>query len=209
VFNGHSISHHERNQPFQVMAREEDGSGDLMMELNNMAAFFDRYSDFNFVMVRSNHCEFLDRWLNDVDWRKATNKSTYLELAYVLKNDIIGKGIIPAILNKYEVTNVKCLGIDESYRVMNIECGVHGHIGTNGSRGSAIQFKDMNTKNITGHTHSPLRIDGHVCVGTLTHLRVGYNKGLSSWGHANAIIYPNGKMQLVIINKDTYKYTTL
>jgi hypothetical protein len=92
---------------------------------------------------------------------------------------------------------------------MNIECGVHGHIGTNGSRGSAIQFKDMNTKNITGHTHSPLRIDGHVCVGTLTHLRVGYNKGLSSWGHANAIIYPNGKMQLVIINKDTYKYTTL
>jgi len=207
VFNGHSISHHERNQPFQVMSREEDGSGDLMLELNNMAAFFDRYSDFNFVMVRSNHCEFLDRWLNDVDWRKSTNKSTYLELAHVLKNDTIGKGIIPAILNKYQVTNVKCLGIDESFRVANIECGVHGHIGTNGSRGSAIQFKDMNTKNITGHTHSPIRLDGHSSVGTLTHLRVGYNRGLSSWLHSNIVIFPNGKHQHIhIINN---KYTTL
>jgi len=207
VFNGHSISHHERNQPFQVMAREEDGSGDLMLELNNMAAFFDRYSDFNFVMVRSNHDEFLDRWLNDVDWRKSTNKSTYLELAHVLKNDTIGKGIIPAILNKYQVTNVNCLGINDSFRVANIECGVHGHIGANGSRGGVIQFKNLNTKNITGHTHSPCREDGHSSVGTLTHLRVGYNKGASSWMNTNVVIYPNGKSQHVhIINN---KYTTL
>jgi len=207
VFNGHSISHHERNQPFQVMAREEDGSGDLMLELNNMAAFFDRYSDFNFVMVRSNHDEFLDRWLNDVDWRKSTNKSTYLELAHVLKNDTIGKGIIPAILNKFGVINVNCLGINDSFRVANIECGVHGHIGANGSRGGVIQFKNLNTKNITGHTHSPCREDGHSSVGTLTHLRVGYNKGASSWMNTNVVIYPNGKSQHVhIINN---KYTTL
>lgn len=207
VFNGHSISHHERNQPFQVMSREDDGSGDLMLELNNMAAFFDRYSDFNFVMVRSNHDEFLDRWLNDVDWRKTTNKGAYLELAHVLKNDTVGKGIIPAILNKFGVTNVKCLGINDSFRIENIECGVHGHIGANGSRGGVIQFKNLNTKNITGHTHSPCREDGHSSVGTLTHLRVGYNKGASSWMNTNVVIYPNGKSQHIhIINN---KYTTL
>lgn len=207
VFNGHSISHHERNQPFQLMSREDDGSGDLMIELNNMASFFDRYSDFNFVMVRSNHDEFLDRWLNDVDWRKTTNKSTYLELAHILKNDTIGKGIIPAVLNKFGVTNVNCLGINDSFRVENIECGVHGHIGANGSRGGVIQFKNLNTKNITGHTHSPCREDGHSSVGTLTHLRVGYNKGASSWMNTNVVIYPNGKSQHVhIINN---KYTTL
>jgi hypothetical protein len=207
VFNGHSISHHERNQPFQVMSREDDGSDDLMLELTNMATFFDNYSDFNFIMVRSNHDEFLDRWLNDVDWRKSTNKSTYLELAHVLKNDTIGKGIIPAILDKCGVTNVKCLGINDSYRIQNIECGVHGHIGANGSRGGVIQFKNLNTKNITGHTHSPCREDGHSSVGTLTHLRVGYNKGASSWMNTNVVIYPNGKSQHVhIINN---KYTTL
>lgn len=207
VFNGHSISHHERNQPFQVMSREDDGSDDLMLELTNMATFFDEHSDFNFIMVRSNHDEFLDRWLNDVDWRKSTNKSAYLELAYVLKNDNIGKGIIPAILNKCGVTNVKCLGINDSFRVQNIECGVHGHIGANGSRGGVIQFKNLNTKNITGHTHTPCREDGHSSVGTLTHLRVGYNKGASSWMNSNVVIYPNGKSQHVhIINN---KYTTL
>lgn len=207
VFNGHSISHHERNQPFQVMSREDDGSDDLMLELTNMATFFDEHSDFNFIMVRSNHDEFLDRWLNDVDWRKSTNKSAYLELAYVLKNDTIGKGIIPAILDKCGVTNVKCLGINDSFRVQNIECGVHGHIGSNGSRGGVIQFKNLNTKNITGHTHTPCREDGHSSVGTLTHLRVGYNKGASSWMNTNVVIYPNGKSQHVhIINN---KYTTL
>jgi len=84
---------------------------------------------------------------------------------------------------------------------------VHGHIGANGSRGGVIQFKNLNTKNITGHTHSPCREDGHSSVGTLTHLRVGYNKGASSWMNTNVVIYPNGKSQHVhIINN---KYTTL
>lgn len=207
VFNGHSISHHERNQPFQVMSRENDGSGDLMLELDTMVEFFDKYKSFNFVMVRSNHDEFLDRWLNDVDWRKTSNKGAYLELAYLLKKDIDNKGVIPALLKKCGVDNVKCLGINDSFRVLNIECGVHGHIGANGSRGGVIQFKNLNTKNITGHTHSPCREDGHSSVGTLTHLRVGYNKGASSWMNTNVVIYPNGKSQHVhIINN---KYTTL
>ena len=207
VFNGHSISHHERNQPFQVMSRENDGSGDLMLELDAMVEFFDKYKSFNFVVVRSNHDEFLDRWLNDVDWRKTSNKGAYLELAYLLKKDIDNKGVIPALLKKCGVDNVKCLGINDSFRVLNIECGVHGHIGANGSRGGVIQFKNLNTKNITGHTHSPCREDGHSSVGTLTHLRVGYNKGASSWMNTNVVIYPNGKSQHIhIVNN---KYTTL
>ncbi len=62
----------------------------------------------------------------------------------------------------------------------------------------------MNTKMITGHTHSPNRGDGHMTVGTLSHLRVGYNKGASSWMHANALVYPDGKAQLIYIVNDKY-----
>lgn len=43
-----------------------------------------------------------------------------------------------------------------------------------------------------------------MCVGTLSGLRVGYNKGASSWMHANALIYPDGKAQLVYIVKGKY-----
>jgi hypothetical protein len=157
-------------------------------------------------MVRSNHDEFLDRWLNDVDWRKANNKSAYLQLANMLANDDYGKGIIPLYL-KERCKNVYCLGLDESFRVNGIECGMHGHKGTNGSRGGVIQFKNMNTKNITGHTHTPCREDGHSSVGTLTYLRVGYNVGPSSWMNSNIAVYPNGKHQHIhIINN---KFSTL
>jgi hypothetical protein len=125
----------------------------------------------------------------------------------MMVNSEDNKGVIPLYLKTLGVTNAFCLGIDDSLRVMDWELGVHGHIGANGSRGSAMQYAQMNTKNITGHTHSPLRLDGHLCVGTLTHLRVGYNKGLSSWMNTNAVIHPNGKAQLInIVNG---KYTTL
>lgn len=201
VFNGHSISHHERNQPFALLKREGDGSDDLIKELTQMVDFFDEYLDYDFVMVRSNHDEFLDRWLSDVDWRKTSNKSAYLKLAAMLANDTDSKGIIPLYL-KDKCDNVYCLGLDESYRILDIECGMHGHKGANGSRGGVIQFKNMNTKNITGHTHTPCREDGHSSVGTLTHLRVGYNTGPSSWMNSNIVIYPNGKHQHVhLINK--------
>jgi len=206
VFNGHSITHHELNQPFQLLKREKDGSDCLRKELREMADFFDEYSDYKFTVVRSNHCEFLDRWLNSNDWRRNGNKESYLGLAYRLASNPNSKGIIPLILTEY-CDNVYCLGIDESYRIEGIECGVHGHIGSNGSRGSAMQFKEMNTKSITGHSHSPIRLDGHSSVGTLTHLRVGYNKGLSSWMHSNIAIYPNGKSQHIHITNG--KYTTL
>jgi len=196
TFNGHSISHHERNQPFLLLKREKDGSDSLLRELSEMVDFFNEYLDYDFVYVRSNHCEFLDRFLNDVDWRKSNNKATYLELANMLANDTYGKGVIPMYL-KDRCNNVYCLGIDESYRIMDIECGMHGHKGANGSRGGVMQFKNMNTKNITGHTHTPCREDGHSSVGTLTHLRVGYNSGPSSWMNSNIIIYPNGKHQHV------------
>ena len=205
VFNGHSISHHERNMPFTLMNRENDGSDNLMKELNYMKQFFTDRPNYEFIVVRSNHDEFLDRWLSDVDWRKANNKSAYLNLAVMLANDYDGKGIIPLILKEFD--NVYSLGIDESYRIGDIECGMHGHKGSNGSRGGVIQFKNMNTKNITGHTHTPRRVDGHSSVGTLTHLRVGYNVGASSWMNTNIVIYPNGKHQHIhIVNN---KYTTL
>ncbi|WP_296683556.1 hypothetical protein [Flavobacterium sp.] len=205
VFNGHSISHHERMDPFILMKREADGTDDLDEELSNVIQFFDLFSEYNFVMVRSNHDEFLDRWLKDVDWRKTINKKAYLRLANLLSRDDKSIGIVPMFLS--DVKNVTCLGIDDSYRINEWECGMHGHIGSNGSRGGVIQFKNLNTKNVTGHTHTPCREDGHCSVGTLTHLRVGYNKGASSWMNSNFVIYPNGKGHHVhIINN---KFTTL
>jgi len=205
----HSISHHELKDPISLLKREDDGSDNLKRELDNVVSFLKYKADYNFTIVKSNHCVFIDRWIGSNDWRKSNNKRTYLELAYNLINDPENKGVLPMYLKMNNLENINCLGINDSYRVGDWELGVHGHLGTNGSRGGAMQFKNLNTKLITGHSHSCERLDGLVTVGTMTKLRMNYNNGLSSWNHANAVIYPNGKTQLIIINKDSYKYTTI
>lgn len=207
TFNGTSISPHESKSPFEQLKKEENGLDNLENELKYVENFFNSKKDCKFVSVRSNHDIWLDRWLNDVDWRKSKNKKMYLELAHSLANDADNKGALSMYLKQKNVTNVRCLGINDSYIVLGNECGIHGHAGASGSRGSIIQFKNINTKTITGHSHNPTREDGAVVVGTLTKLRLSYNTGLSAWLHSNAIIFPNGKVQQVhIING---KYTTL
>lgn len=206
IIDCESISHHEENDPFRLMEKEENGTGDLKKELELMVKWAGERLKYNLVVVRSNHDDFLDRWLKSADWRKSRNKRMYLYGANILANNEFArkKGVISYVLKNAFGDKIKTLGLDDSYRVLGWELGVHGHVGANGSRGSANQYKQMNTKMITGHTHSPSRQDGHMCVGTLSKLRVGYNKGASSWMHANALVYPDGKAQLVYIVGDKY-----
>ncbi len=206
IFDGKSISHHEANNPFVLLESEKNDLLDLEAEIERMVGFIKDNDDLNYVVVRSNHDDFLDRWLINTDWRKQANKSAYLYYAMVLSSGKAPKGVIPYVLES-RCKNVIGLGINDSYRVMNWELSIHGHLGSNGSRGSAIQFKQLNTKNITGHTHTPTREDGHLSVGTLTKLRIGYNNGASAWLNTCVVIYPTGKASHINIIKG--KYTNL
>ena len=201
IIDCESISHHEENDPFRIMQKEENGTGDLKKELEDMIRWVGERLKYNLVVVRSNHDDFLDRWLKTVDWRKARNKRMFLFGANILATEKVAqdKGVISFLIENQFGDKVKTLGLDDSYRVLDWELGVHGHVGANGSRGGHNQYKNMNTKMITGHTHSPNRGDGHMTVGTNSGLRVGYNKGASSWMHANALVYPDGKAQLIYI----------
>lgn len=201
-----SISHHEENDPFRIMQKEENGTGDLKKELDIMLQWVEARLKYNLVIVRSNHDDFLDRWLKSVDWRRSRNKRMFLFGANILANQPVAqkKGVISFLLEDAFGDQITTLGLDDSYRILGWELGVHGHVGANGSRGGHNQYKNMNTKMITGHTHSPNRGDGHMTVGTLSGLRVGYNKGASSWMHANALVYPDGKAQLIYITNNKY-----
>lgn len=207
LFNGKSISPHDSKSPFELLRKEESGLDNLVEEISEVVDFLEENSDLDFIVVRSNHDLWLDRWLNDTDWRKCNNKMTYLKLASAMADDKEGKGTLNVILKMNGVENAYCLDLDESFNVYGFELAIHGHQGAGGSRGSMVQYKNLNTKNITGHSHVPRRIDGALSVGTLTKLRLGYNKGLSAWMNSNVIIHPNGKAQHInIINN---KVTTL
>lgn len=201
-----SISHHEKRNPFQLLRREQDGSNSLKKELDYIVDWFKARPKLNYIIPSANHNDFIDRWLQNDDWRKENNKAEYLKYANITAQGLAPKGIIAYILET-EFDHIKCLGVDESYSVLDWELSLHGDRGASGSRGSITQFKNLNVKSITGHSHSSSKTDGHLCVGTLTLLRMGYNLGMSSWNASNVVIYPNGKAQHIHITKG--KYTTL
>lgn len=202
IMEGASISHHEKRDPFIALGRELDGSWDLEKEIEMSMDFIDTIIEYNPVIVKSNHDDFVDRWLLDNDWRKEKNKYAYLKYSKLKADGELPNGILPYNIEKKYGKKVICLNEDDSFKIKGVELAVHGHIGNAGSRGSASQFKRLNTKLITGHTHSPLKLDNLLTVGTNTKLRMGYNKGLSNWFNGNGLVHKNGKTQLILIFKD-------
>jgi hypothetical protein len=215
VFDGYSISHHEMKDPFIQYGKEVQGTNSLEKEVKDMLnglKVFERFK--NVIIVRSNHDDFLDRWLKNEDWKKqptTKNSALYMEYSGMLlkqyaENPHDVKGVIPAVINQ-RYPKFITLGRRSSYRIKNWEVGQHGDFGPNGSRGSLLGFRKLNTKIIVGHYHTPGRKDGALSVGTSTKLRVGYNIGASSWLHSHVIIHQDGRAQHVnIINGE---FTTL
>lgn len=220
VFDGYSISHHDMKDPFIQYAKEVHNKNDLRKEVDELIEGLSEFEQYkNVVIVRSNHDDFLDRWVKNEDWKKQPtpkNSPLYMEYSGMLLNQYANnpedvKGIIPEIINR-RFPNYVTLGRRDSYKVLGWELGQHGDVGSNGSRGSLLQMRKLNTKIIVGHYHSPGRKDGALAVGTSTKLRVGYNDGPSSWLQSHVIIHKNGKAQHVnfVKNKNgKTNYTTL
>jgi hypothetical protein len=215
VFDGSSISHHEMKDPFVQYAKEIHGTNSVEKEIDEMIKGLKSFEKFqNVVIVRSNHDDFLDRWLKNEDWKKqptSKNSLAYMEYSALLlkqyaKDPHNIKGIIPELINQ-KYPKYITLGRSSSYKVKNWELGQHGDVGSNGSRGSLIQFRRLNTKIVVGHYHSPGRKDGALAVGTSTKLRLNYNNGPSTWLQSHVIIHKDGKAQH--INFINGEYTTL
>lgn len=202
VFDGNSISHHEMKDPFAQYRKEVRGTNNLRAEIDYMLDGLGKFEHFkNVVIVRSNHDDFLDRWLKNEDWKKQPtpkNSIEYMTFSQILlkqyaESDDV-KGVIPELINQ-RYPKFITMGRSDSYIVNGWELAQHGDVGSGGSRGSIQQFRKLNTKIITGHSHSPGRFDGALAVGTSTKMRMGYNIGPSNWLQSHIIIHKNGKAQ--------------
>jgi len=197
VFDGHSISHHESKDAFKLYQREQDGTNSLKLEVDNMLEWLKNVEEYNVTIVRSNHDDFIDRWLINSDWkRNIKNALEYIDYSSLILKGKAPKGIIPCLIED-RFPNMKTLDRSTSFKVKGWELGQHGDVGANGSRGSLLQFRKLNTKCVVGHYHSPGRKDGGLAVGTSTKLRVGYNIGPSSWLQSHVIIHEDGRAQHV------------
>lgn len=208
AFDGFAINPHHKGDPFISAAKGRCGAGNVRAEVESTIEFLrSRSAGRAAVVVSSNHDNFLARWVRDNDWRAVgANAPFYLETAQAILESVrvTPHGYEYADpftywLQRLGAPNVRALGIDESFQVGGIECGMHGHYGPNGARGSVRNLSRLGVRVISGHGHSPAIEDGHYRVGTSTPLRLDYTHGPTSWLHTHCVVYASGKRALLTI----------
>lgn len=209
VFDGFSVNHHESTIAGRS-AREMVGLHELHHELNKTYSLIE-YIDQQLkpekvVIVKSNHDEFLTRYLQDGRYiNDPTNHYISLKIATALfeNQDILKRGFEVAGCNIPDHWDF--LSRYSSYKIGDVECGSHGDLGMNGAKPSLATLEKTYGNCVTGHAHTAAIHRGVFRVGTMSKLDLGYNRGPTSWTQTCCLIYNNGQRQLinVINNKCT------
>lgn len=213
IISSNSISHHNLNNPFILHEQELNGTNSLEKEIDEMIKWLKPFSNYDTYIVKSNHDEHIDKFLQTTDWRRMAsfkNAIPYMEYAKATLKGEAPNGVVPYIINKH-YPKFKCLGYNDNITVKGWLLSMHGHIGSSGSRGGLAQYSRLATKNVTGHSHSIGRKGGAVSVGCSCKLRLKYNIGPSSWINAHGIVNRLGKFQHIVFfnTKNGLEYTTL
>lgn len=203
-FSGVSINHHEERNKVLRAALAGENKLDLASELQALKNTLDAKLKLNtsdkIVIVKSNHDEFLDRYLANGEFSDQNRIiSTKLQILAMQGKDPLKAGLEELFGFKGN-DRVIWLKRDEDFRISRgkIEVGCHGDLGANGKRnpGSMGMLKAYGDC-IFGHCHYGEINHGAISVGTSSILRLGYNKGASSWIHAHCILYEDGSRQLI------------
>lgn len=171
------------------------------------------------VVPDSNHDgAWLKNWLSKYDYRyDPANAELFLDLQKWMYAEI--KRLTPEglshkdvnltqhVMEKSGLQGVNFLLADESFTICNkkIECGMHGHLGANGSMGSPASLSLIGRRANTGHTHSAGIWNGLYVAGTTSKLKWSYTFGPSSWSHSHIVTYPNGMRSIVTMWKGRWK----
>jgi hypothetical protein len=170
----------------------------------------DRYlrSWSQIVVPDSNHDGWwLKSWLAKFDYRvDPGNAELFLKLQSFMYEQI-GSGLMPKDVNltarslqEFGLSDqVKFLLADQSFRICDnkIECGMHGHLGPDGARGTPASLNKIGRRANTAHTHSAGIYNGLYVAGTSSKLKWDYNYGPSSWSHSHILTYSNGQRTIV------------
>jgi hypothetical protein len=200
LFDGLTVNPHDQvidraQKPKITVEVELAGLQELCLSLE--AGF----PDATIYAVASNHDHFLIRWLNAGQWVHDARNCYYA--ANLFRAAIEGKNPLSTVTT--EAKNVVWMHPNDELTIGGFDCANHGDRGVGGSRGSLHSFKNT-MPHVIGHLHSPGVSSNSLQVGCSCLLRQSYNKGLSNWLHASAVLYGQGKWEMVIAIEG--KYTT-
>lgn len=207
-------NHHNIADPYFMARQRALGRESVRDELLGSARFLERIArpDTTTVVVESNHDQALQRWLSEPHGRTdpANAADWHRWNAYI--HDRIAEGeepfvyrhVVGGALTTYARERTIFLREDESFEICRkgnnpgIECGMHGHRGPNGARGSAASMRSFGKRTNRGHAHTPSIVDGDWTAGVMAKLDLRYNKGPSSWAHLSIGTYANSKRTILL-----------
>ena len=220
LFNGESINPHEVKDMYIKKKKIDKNSSDVAKELDDCVNFVEkellRIPSRNYYIIESNHDIFLERWINDFNWKNDLhNSEIYLKLATMQQSqdepyigNVFGTYLMKEC-KKRELKKVRYVPYGTSVRVANILCSMHGDFGASGARGNVASFGRMSMKSYTAHTHSHQVVNGAYSVGCSCVMNQYYTrKGSSRWSQGHGVIYDNGKRQQIIFDR-YYEVTNL
>ena len=225
VMEGISVNHHERGKPYSRYKQMLRGYTSLPNELKASKIILDQYvrPDVKMVIVNSNHDRWMDGFLDNYQpkFDDPQNLEIYhagnaARLKVLRENGYSGPGkgtkelnITDYMLREFGgfTAPAKVLDIDESHKILNdrIECGMHGHLGTNGADGTPNTMCKIGRPANICHTHSAGIYNDLYVGGTSSTLSMGYNHGPSSWSHSLILTYGNTKRTIVTYYAGAYK----
>ena len=208
VFDGESCDNHLKS-PFEKLGLYQANKLDISEEIRRTFKFAYGIRQLDYIekvsQAYSNHDTRVRRWMEAVDWREdQVNAEFYLSSALDMvqnqkyQTNFGVKGVDPLknwVLKHWPEYWIDYL--DPGHQIGNYVVGMHGDVGSNGSRGSLNQFAKMSFKCIVGHTHSPGINCGAIQVGQSVGYSASYTSYLGSWSFMDAIISADGNAQMV------------
>lgn len=212
-------NHHRIGDPhhrFQMIAR---GTDSVEAAVRSVVAFL-RGTERDWcrsVVAYSNHDDALLKWLRTADYRDDPVNAPFFLRCQAAVYDALARGDgrfnvfrwILGQLDGQDLEGIDFVDDDQSFVICQaaggIECGMHGHLGLNGARGSAAGLTKTAVKINRGHDHIASILDGVYTAGLSGLMDQGYNRGLSAWTHSHVVTYPNGKRTIITLQGDRWR----
>lgn len=194
--------HHTRDDPYYRFSSFINSSPTIEQEVKETYDVLEMMTNFGeVVVVESNHDLHLEQYLKQGCYKKDPRNALFFLRMQTLNYEALSRG------EKLQTFKTACdmvsgglsdkityLKTDESYNFYGIECGIHSHLGANGSRGGINSYANMGVRFNIGHSHS-FGIRGSVYQAGVCMVQEdsGYAKGPSSWSVTHILTYDTGK----------------
>lgn len=208
VSDFYARNHHNIKNPHHQFQIYIDGDERVEDEIYEVGWFLQNTSRpfCQTVVVNSNHDQAFDKWLNTGDYKNDHPNARFflqcLTRKYVAMESrdrtfSIFKWVLTEHFPDIDCKDICFLAPDQSFDVLGIENGMHGHEGVNGSRGSLAGYRRTGMKGTFGHAHGAGTLGKVWQSGTKSKLDLGYNGGMSNWSHSDVATYQNGNRVLI------------